>query len=526
MKKLVFNGNIYTLKSRGGKEEAIIIDNGVIQFVGSLEDCYKELETSTFESIDLCGRSLIPGFIDSHIHLIGHSEKLETIDLSSSKKKHQIIEMLKTSTNSDVIVAEGFDEQLLEGDVITKEDLDIAFRNQPVALIRVCYHTMLVNEAALHKWNVLDWDVPFTEIGRDENGKPNGYLFEGAMQKARGYCKVYTKKRLETLIETGIKDANSYGITSLVTEDLSYYGDCEETLSAFQNVINKNEFPSLRIEQLVHYNVFETIYEKGYFEKDYGSFFKLNSVKLFLDGSLGSRTAFLLNDYHDDRGNKGIYTYSVNELEEIMRNIRAKNKTVAFHIIGDAAFVMAINVLEKYPPKTHGQKDRLIHLSVITEDGLEKLHKLPVVLDLQPLFFSSDMPWVKKRLGQKRLKYSYLLASFLREGFICGGSSDSPIEDINPWRGIYSAITRKSNHDGKIYGTNEAIDLYEAICLYTKGSANTIDKAEILGKVEKDFFADFQVYEEDPFEVDIHKIPLLKPSLVFVNGEEILKRCE
>ncbi len=502
MKQLLYNGKIYTMTNENETVEAIIIDEGKILYAGNKNHCLALLQHETYESMDLQNKVLLPAFIDSHLHIIGHGEKIMTVNLSSYKNKEEVLTALhSTIPQNGLIVAEGFHEDLQ----ITKNDLDHWFPTQPVILIRQCYHTTLVNEAALQKWKVEDWNVPQSEIGRNTDGTMNGYLYESAMQKARKKCNTYTLTYLEQLLETAIHSAHSYGITSIVTEDLSYYGDWRTTLQAFWNVLTKTP---MKTNLLIHNSVWEEFETEQPLLKH--PFIQYDSIKFFLDGSLGSRTAWLSKPYDDDLSNHGIPTYSSEELERKIQQVRSKNKTVAFHVIGDAAFNMALSVLKKHPPTLQAQKDRLIHLSLLPENGIKALKELPIVIDLQPTFYLSDRSWIMNRLGKERIKHAYKLSSFLNEGFICGGSSDSPIEEINPWLGIYASIERDT----------EALTLYEAICLYTKGSAATIQCQR--GEIKTGFDADFQIYEQDPFQTSLNELKKLKPSAVFVNGQRVL----
>ena len=507
------------MQQEGATVEAFITEDGLFRFIGSLQACIQFLEDEPYEKIDLQGKTVLPGFIDSHLHLIGYGDKLEAIDLSSAQLKEDVYQLLKASSfKREVILAEGFHEDLLSDGTITKADLDHWFPNQPVVLIRRCYHTILMNSFALQKWQIKNWNVPEIEIGKDSNGHLNGYVYEGTMEKLRTLIKTYPLPLLEHYIESGIRDAHAHGITSLVTEDLAYYGDWEKTLQAFQNVLHTNQ-PSMKLHLLVHHSVWQQVDEKGYFENQLHPHLSFDSIKFFLDGSLGSRTAYLRAPYSDDSGNIGIRTFTTEQLAHEVQKVRSKKRTVAFHIIGDGAFEMAVSVLKQFPPALKEQKDRLIHLSMLPEDGIEKLKGLPVVLDLQPIFYSSDREWMKDRIGEDRLNHAYLLKSFIQEGFICGGSSDAPIEPINPWKGIFAAMQREPVAETHLSAQEEALTLYEGICLYTKGSAQTI--ASKCGEIRVGYAADFQLYTEDPFHVTSERISELKPVQLFVNGEHV-----
>ena len=189
------------------------------------------------------------------------------------------------------------------------------------------------------------------------------------------------------------------------------------------------------------------------------------------------------------------------------------------HMIGDGAVEKGLDAIERHPAPV-GKRDRFIHVNVLRDDLVERMKKLPVVLDIQPVFVSSDFPWVMERLGEERLDWAYAWKRLIDEGFICGAGSDAPIEEVDPLLGIYAAVTRRKpgqTHVG--YLPEEKLSMFEAVSLFTSGSAATIGKANSRGKLGVGFDADFTVLDKDLFEVEGDEILDTSVVMTVVAGE-------
>lgn len=186
---------------------------------------------------------------------------------------------------------------------------------------------------------------------------------------------------------------------------------------------------------------------------------------------------------------------------------------------------MVLNAIEKYPLQGSG-RDRLIHATMLRKDLIERMKGLPLILDIQPSFVASDFPWVIDRLGEENLAYCYAWKTLLEEGLHCAGGSDAPIENVNPLVGIQAAVTRSNQEDkqGKGYIPGEALTIYEAVCLYTKGSAYAICHEEDRGKIEKGYVADFTILNKDIFHVNSHEIEQIEVTKTIVGNEIMYAR--
>lgn len=462
VEKLLYNATFYTMKSPTDTVEAVLIKDGKIVNAGSFDD----LKNTSIEQINLNGAFVYPGFVDSHIHMIGHGDKLRQIDLSVySSAVSMVIDLkrlVKDRTSDDWFVAEGWNENNFpDQKILSRTELD-EITKSPLVLKRICRHAMIVNSKVLQIAGITK-DTPDPKDGvivRDEFGEPTGHLMDGAQSLVMKHIPEVSVQQLVTSLEIALNDLLSLGFTGVHTEDMSYYGDYTRPLEAFKAVIgNKRKF---RVHLLRHHNVIDEMMQKATYDEPW---IEPGAMKIFIDGALGGRTALLSEPYADDKTTQGLAIHSQQKLNELVAKARSYGEAVAVHAIGDLGMEMIISAIEKHPGPV-GKRDRLIHANVLRTDLVERMEKLDVVIDLQPSFVTSDFPWVKERLGSYRLEWAYAWKKLLNRGFICSGGSDSPIEEVDPRLGLYAAVTRKKSgdtHDG--YLPEEKLSRFEAISL-------------------------------------------------------------
>ncbi|MFA9558750.1 amidohydrolase [Evansella sp. AB-rgal1] len=504
MGTLWYGGKIRTLQHETHVAEAVYVKNGKIVEVGTKTNLEDKFQTEITDYQAFRG-VMYPGFVDSHLHMIGHGEKLIRLDLSEVCSIEQLNTVLKKAVdNTDPntwVIGEGFNENLFPDKVVPNRlVLDKISTRHPIYLSRVCRHAAVTNTYGLQLANIHKQteNPPGGVIEKDEEGNPTGYLLDQAQEllkevmpkKDFTYVKKALVKSLEDLYENGFVGGH--------TEDLFYYGDPVRTLTTFYEVID-GEQKKFRANLLVHHEALQSILAHDQEDHPY---VVLDSVKIFADGALGGRTALLSVPYSDDPTTSGVAIHSQEELDNIVQNARKVNMSVAIHVIGDLALEYAVNSIEKYPV-SKGKRDRLIHLQVTREDLIERLKKLSVVLDIQPRFVASDFPWVQERLGEERMPYSFAWKTLLQAGLHCAGGSDAPIEPVNPLLGIHAAVTRRKleeTHEG--YGSSEKLTLFESLQLFTNGSATAIGKEGERGVIEEGYTADFTVLSDDLFELE------------------------
>ncbi|WP_096202673.1 amidohydrolase [Bacillus sp. FJAT-45350] len=512
MGTLWFGGTFYTMEQPGKSVEAVYVVDGYIKAVGTEKEIIETYKDEIEEQRDIDGAYAFPGFIDSHLHMVGHGEKLIRLDLSNVTSAEEMKDLL-VSKSSDAqpgewIYGEGWNENNFpDRKIFHREELDEIAPHNPMMLTRVCRHAVLVNSTALDaaKINKTTTDPDGGVIVRDGVGTPTGYLLDSAQELVKEVAPEVTEAYLEKALTTAVDDMFSLGLVGGHTEDLGYYGDVERPLQTFKKVID-GEKRKLRTHMLVHHTVVEDLLTRGYKIGEHSKFIELGPMKIFADGALGGRTALLSQPYNDAPETSGVAIHPLNELKEMVRSARERKMAVAIHTIGDLALEYAIEAIETHPNNST-IRDRLIHIQVAREDLLERMFDLPVILDIQPRFVAADFPWVEERLGFERLPLSFAWKTLLDKGLHCAGGSDAPIEPVDPLLGIHAAVTRKKpgeSHEG--YLPEQKLSIFEAVSLFTTGSAYAIGKEAKMGKVQPGYVADFTLLDKDLFSIEPDEI--------------------
>ncbi|WP_430784760.1 amidohydrolase [Virgibacillus flavescens] len=529
MGNLWFGGNIYTMQHEGDAVEAVYTELEKIVAVGTYEKLYHAYYDSIENEINLQGKTMIPGFVDSHLHILMHGEKILRLDLSQLKSAEEVKEAVRNRTanlsEGEWLIGEGWNENQWEDPVIiSRAELDEICPHNPLMLTRVCRHAILANSNAIELSNIKE-DTPNPQGGiivRDENNAITGYFLDTAQELIKKSLPSVSTNYLQKVIEIAVDDLVSKGIVGGHSEDLSYYGSFDKTYQAFINAIDGVN-KKFKAHLLVHHEVLEDMLKQKLGWLDGTNYIELGAVKIFADGAIGGRTAWLTEDYKDDPGNEGVAILSVEDLEKVIRKARSHQLPVAVHAIGDRAAEEVLKIIKRNPLE-NGRRDRLIHGQILNERALDLLKELPVAVDIQPLFVTSDFPWAIDRLGEDRLKLAYAWKTMLDHNVHCAGSSDAPIEEVSPLLGIQAAILRKASYDGKVYSPEEALSVYEAVHLYTHGSAYAINQEEERGRLLDGFAADFTILEEDIFQVEPENINAIEIAMTVIDGEIVYEK--
>ena len=509
MGKCWWNGTIYTMEYEGHTVEAVYTEQGTIVTTGSKEYIEDSFEGHIDEWIDLQGATMFPGFVDSHMHLIGYGETFLKLDLSMLNSREEALQAVADRVGmmpiGTWIIAEGWNEnRWLNTDPITRELLDRISPNHPVILRRICRHVLVANTLAIQaaQMNEMQMSPDEDAIGRLKVGAHDGIYKDTAQDVILNAIPEVTVAYLEEALMLGIQHAWRQGLVGGHTEDLSYYGSCSNTLRAFQNVIHGGNM-MFRAHLLVHHLVVDEWKDAEPTLVTQSPFLEFGAMKIFADGALGGRTALLSSMYADDPNTNGKAIHTDEELNQWVRKARLFGLSIAVHAIGDLAADKVLEVLERHPT-VDGTRDRLIHGQVLSQDSMERMKRLPIVIDIQPTFVVSDFPWVMERVGLESNLYLYAWKTMLTNGLHCAGGSDAPIENASPLLGIYAAITRVNPEDSTqtVYQPEERLSLFEAISLYTLGSAYASGHEQSQGVIKEGYHADFTILNMDPF---LHK---------------------
>lgn len=464
------NGRVYT--GRRFVEAALALE-GRIERVGSTAQVRRAAPTGT-EVVDLAGDWLLPGLVDAHCHLAAaivaqHAPRLEGAG-SLAELRGRVLDAAHAHPARTTIVARGWDEaQLAERRRPTRDDLDRWPLDGPVVLLRSCHHVAAVNSAAIERlgWNDESPDPPGGRLGRS-NGRLDGLLYESAV----GALRPLFAEALEGLrAEVGpfLESLSAVGLTTIAP-----MGAEPEEIDTVRGAVGGPLPVRLRV-YLRH--VATRAPPRPDASRD--SFVRTVGVKLYVDGSLGARTAWLSEPYADAPGERGFGALTGAALEAAIQVATASGWPVALHAIGDRAVAEALQALRSVP--TVGTA-RIEHASMTPPHLLEELARARPVLVVQPHFVPSDT-WLEERVGAERARWSYAFASLRGAGVTLAGSSDAPIEPFDPWTGIRAASARRH------WAPSERLDPVAAFRLYTDGASAALAEPEV-GSLEPGAFAD------------------------------------
>jgi len=511
---ILYNGWIYPEPESRRRFEAMAVRNGMVANLGSNHEILK-LKSKTTRIVDLRGRTVLPGFSDSHIHLLNYGMLLRTLNLSRSRSieeiKRRVANWSSTRSRDAWVLGRGWDdEKLREHRYPTKDDLDLATSN-PVFLKRICGHLAVANSAALSVAGIdnLSTNPSGGQIVRDPQGTPNGVLKETAIE-------LVEKVVPESMDET--KKALVYASRKLARLGLASLHCIISSLAEL------NSLRELKQEQKIPQSIYAIIPAKLVdslaplelsSEKNEDSF-HVGGVKLYLDGSLGARTAALNEPYYDDPTSSGMLVMSQEELAEIASKAKKSGFQLCIHAIGDIAVDLAVRILgDTFGPKGCRQlRHRIEHASIVSEASMKEMRRLGIIASVQPRFVYSDQ-WANDRLGHERLPELYPFASMSRAGIMLTAGSDCPVEDPNPFEGIWSAVARPG------LDKKERLTVGEALVAYTKNSAYASFSENFRGTLGAGNIADMVVLDRDPYESSLESLRETRVVRTIIGGKVV-----
>jgi len=536
---LIFvHGNVYTgvMMASGfsaiQRAEAIAVRGDRILAVGDGADLLKLKGPETIV-VDLGGRFVMPGFNDAHAHLAaGGAEKLN-VDLKDVKSldefRARIRAKVETAKPGDWVLGGGWDENLWPVKALpTRWDVDEVSAKHPVFLERVDGHIAVANTQALKlaSITIASRDPRGGKIDRDSNGQPNGILRERAREAVTNVIPPPTHDRRMEAMEAALAEAARWGVTSV--QDNSSWEDFQ----VLEELEKAGKLTARVTEWLPFNDSIEQLDGKRKAHAPSDSLLHTGMLKGFMDGSLGSRTAALIEPYADDAKNSGLPQYDPVKLNEMAKERVLAGYQLGFHAIGDKGVQMALDAFgeaersarEKKVKAGNGGADyrlRIEHAQVTTPQQVVKFRDLKVVASMQPSHLLTDMKWAEARVGPKRAEHSYAWAEFLQRGVTLAFGTDFPVESISPFRGLYAATTRKSESGKEEYFPDQKITMDQAIAAYTAGSAFAEFAEKDKGLIVAGKLADFVVLDRDLTAVVPQKLLETKILRTVVGGKTV-----
>ena len=523
---LLLNAHIVTMDRTRPTAQAMAIQEDRIVWVGRNEE-EQRLFSGTSRIIDLHGATVLPGIIDAHTHLISLGESLLRLNLKDVATEEEVVERVKQKAASTApnewILGWGWDEGKWASRYPTNEALSAVSPNNPVYLIGLHAFAAWANRKALQIAGVSK-DTKDPENGKilrdQKTGEPTGILLNRAQELVGKHVPAMTLEQVKRGVELAAQECVRNGLTS-VHEALVR----PVQLQAFRELMGEGRVP-LRVYVMLD-GADQTLVAQWLArgpEIDPRHQLTIRAFKLFADGALGSRGAALLQPYSDAPQTKGVITTAEPQVYQLTRASLERGFQVCTHAIGDAANRMVLDAYAntlKSVPQAHDLRLRIEHAQVLAPEDIPRFAKLGVIPSMQPTHCTSDMKWAEMRLGPERIKGAYAWRSLLNTGVHLPLSSDFPGETLNPFYGIYAAITRQDPAGNPLGGwyPDQRLTLDEALRGYTVEAAYAEFEENAKGSIEKGKLADLTVISQDITTVAPKEILSIRVLKTFVGGK-------
>jgi len=528
---VLINGNIITLEEKSPKVEALAVKGDRLIILGTNQEILKVKGTQT-KVIDLGGKTVIPGLIDSHLHLPLLGMGLKKIYLDKAADYQQVLEIieevLKKAKPGQWIMGSGWHTANWKNKEFPDNgELNKISQENPVFLSGMATHAALVNKKALALAGI-NKDTPDPEGGRilhdPGSREPTGLLLEKAQQLVTRIFPQETHSTRKENILLSIQTALKMGLTSIHDP-----GEDADTIRIYKELLKEN---ALNIRLYVMFlipgdgDLLERIIRNKP-EIDLGNNrLTLRSIKFLIDGALGARGAALLSSYSDKKGEMGLVAVPEDEIFSIVKKCLSAGYQVAMHAIGDRANRMALDASERAQREVRSADPRLRieHAQILALDDIPRFSRLGMIASMQPIHCLMDMAFAEFRVGTERMKGAYAWKSLMESGTVIAGGSDVPdfpVEYSNPLWGIYSAVTRQ-DLEGKPEGgwyPGQRVSRLEALKMYTIHAAYAAFEENLKGSLAPGKLADLTVLSHDLMSIPEREIPKIEVLATILGGK-------
>ncbi|MDZ7718500.1 MAG: amidohydrolase [Balneolaceae bacterium] len=525
------NVNGYTLQDGELHQfEALVVENGKVVATGNAGEILNNY--SDFEKINGNGHTLLPGLIDAHAHVMGLGIQeldvnvggIESLDETLQKIEEFAIE----HPNREWITGRGWNQVLWEeNEFPTALDLDEIVSDRPVFLTRIDGHAGWANSRAMELAGInQDTENPGGgRIIRNERGEATGVFIDAAMNLIENEIPERTEEDRREALQLAMNEMSKHGITSVHDAGIDV-----QTWNRYKEFADKGELIT-RIYAMISGtgSTFDQLSENGPIEGYSNDLLSLRSVKLYSDGALGSRGAAMLDDYSDDSGNQGLLFNSQEEMNQMLLKGASKGYQMNVHAIGDAGNRQVLNGFEYIENELGDQshmRHRIEHAQVVALEDIPRFKELGLIASMQPTHATSDMNMAEDRIGSERIQGAYAWQKFLDQGTVIAAGSDFPVEDVNPFYGLYSAVTRK-DHEGRPpegWYSEQSLSRIEALRAFTIDAAYAAHQEHLIGTLESGKWADFIVIDRDYFEVPASEIWQIEVLETWVAGKKVYQK--
>ena len=537
--KLLYNARVYSLDREDATTSAILIQGERIRALGESSQMLLECK-GTAETFDLHGAPVIPGLTDAHIHLEHYALSLQKVDCETASLTEclrRVSERIHITPPGEWILGHGWNQNNWPEGFGTAQQLDSIAPHHPVYLTAKSLHAAWANSTALKLAGItsITPDPQDGRIGGDAQGKPNGILFEAAMQLVADVIPIPAASQLAEAIRAAQPALWQMGLTGVHDFDRQRCFTALQMLHA-RDELKMRVLKSLPLEDLPHAIALGL---RSGFGDDW---LRIGGIKAFADGALGPRTAAMLQPYENEPDNRGMLMLDAEQLFEHGRLAVENGFSLAVHAIGDRAVHEVLNAFEQlrvYERQVTGDNlhqtgdksrrsgvsshlpHRIEHVQLIHPDDSSRLAQLDMVASMQPIHATSDMRMADQYWG-KRADLAYAWKTQLDSGAVLAFGSDAPVESPNPWWGLHAAVTRcradgSPGPDG--WRPDQKVSVLAGLHGFTRGAAVAAGMADRLGRVAPGYLADLVVLDTDPFTCDPHALKDVRPLATMIGGE-------
>lgn len=522
-KVIYYNGDVYTFDGDDNVYEAIAVEGEKIVGVGSNADVLA-YQTEQTEIINLQGKTVLPGFIDAHLHIFPLGFNLSYVDcrLQSVEAVVKAIKNRAKELNNEEewIIGWGFDESLFEENrILNKWDFDEV--NNPIYITRYCLHEAVANETAIQKAGITkETEVKNGIIERNGAGEATGLVKEKAMQLLEDVLPPYTSEKMKEALKLANHHLLENGITTAHDAGLGFFVDPYKEFDVLREMCVTGQLNIKMYVMILAEHFKDFLEENKDLELD---MLKFGSMKLFSDGTLSGRTAAVEKPYRQSE-ERGMMLWTDAEMQEHVEVAHRMDKQVAIHAIGNRAVDQVLRIYELVQ-KAYPRVDirhRIEHATLTNKNLIERMKNINVVPIPQPTLIHTAGDVHHAVVDTDGLDY-FAFKTFMDAGLKPAGSSDSPITDCSPILGIYAAMTRKTtNHN--VWNENERLSLKEAIKMYTIHAAYAAFEEEMKGSIEINKYADLVVLSNDFMNLSAEEVKATKIQMTIINGKIVYEK--
>ena len=519
----------YTLDSHGKLQrfDALLVDNGKVVATGS--DAALAKRAGDAKVIDGHGKTLLPGLIDAHGHVLELGYARNQADLTGTRSIDEALARIKAYAQSHPearwITGGGWNQVIWKlGRFPTAKELDAVVADRPVWLSRVDGHAAWANSAAMTLAGITrdTKDPPGGRIERDAQGNPTGVFVDGATALVGAVVPEPTDTERAAALDTALAEMASVGLTGVDDAgiDLPNY-------RLYKRYADEHKLTA-RIDAMIRDTgeAFDTIAAEGPLDGYGNGYLNVHSVKLFADGALGSRGAAMTAPYSDDPHNHGLLFMSPGTMTSKIEKAFAKGYQVCIHAIGDAAnheVLDSFTAAYKVHPNAKALRNRVEHAQIVSLNDIPRFVPLQLIASMQPTHATSDMNMAEDRVGHQRLLGAYAWQRFLKQGTVVAFGSDFPVESPNPFFGLHAAVTRQ-NHENQPPGgwfPDQKLSLVQALRAFTLSAAYAGHAEKTQGSLEPGKYADFILIDQDIFTINPQDIWKTRVLGTWVGGKQV-----